>query len=154
MSIKMMIMKRLLCSLLAVILVLPVAAEDVEIQFEQLPEKAQKIVLKAFPDTKIKKVNMERRASLMQYEVKLSGGIKMQFSKDGSFTECECSKSAVPDILIPEKIRTFIEKEFSESIVMRIEHDSKLFEVLLNNGVELSFNSSYRLVDIDRAEDE
>lgn len=150
----MMIMKRLLCSLLAVILVLPVAAEDVEIQFEQLPEKAQKIVLKAFPDTKIKKVNMERRASLMQYEVKLSGGIKMQFSKDGSFTECECSKSAVPDILIPEKIRTFIEKEFPESIVMRIEHDSKLFEVLLNNGVELSFNSSYRLVDIDRAEDE
>ena len=138
----MMIMKRLLCSLLAVILVLPVAAEDVEIQFEQLPEKAQKIVLKAFPDTKIKKVNMERRASLMQYEVKLSGGIKMQFSKDGSFTECECSKSAVPDILIPEKIRTFIEKEFPESIVMRIEHDSKLFEVLLNNGVELSFNSS------------
>ena len=150
----MMIMKRLLCSLLAVILVLPVAAEDVEIQFEQLPEKAQKIVLKAFPDTKIKKVNMERRASLMQYEVKLSGGIKMQFSKDGSFTECECSKSAVPDILIPEKIRTFIEKEFPESIVMRIEHDSKLFEVLLNNGVELSFNNSYRLVDIDRAEDE
>ena len=150
----MMIMKRLLCSLLAVILVLPVAAEDVEIQFEQLPEKAQKIVLKAFPDTKIKKVNMERRASLMQYEVKLSGGIKMQFSKDGSFTECECSKSAAPDILIPEKIRTFIEKEFPESIVMRIEHDSKLFEVLLNNGVELSFNSSYRLVDIDRAEDE
>ena len=149
-----MIMKRLLCSLLAVILVLPVAAEDVEIQFEQLPEKAQKIVLKAFPDTKIKKVNMERRASLMQYEVKLSGGIKMQFSKDGSFTECECSKSAVPDILIPEKIRTFIEKEFPESIVMRIEHDSKLFEVLLNNGVELSFNNSYRLVDIDRAEDE
>lgn len=150
----MMIMKRLLFSLLAVILVLPVAAEDVEIQFEQLPEKAQKIVLKAFPDTKIKKVNMERRASLMQYEVKLSGGIKMQFSKDGSFTECECSKSAVPDILIPEKIRTFIEKEFPESIVMRIEHDSKLFEVLLNNGVELSFNNSYRLVDIDRAEDE
>ena len=149
-----MIMKRLLFSLLAVILVLPVAAEDVEIQFEQLPEKAQKIVLKAFPDTKIKKVNMERRASLMQYEVKLSGGIKMQFSKDGSFTECECSKSAVPDILIPEKIRTFIEKEFPESIVMRIEHDSKLFEVLLNNGVELSFNNSYRLVDIDRAEDE
>lgn len=149
----MIIMKRLLFSLLALMLVLPVAAEDVEIQFEQLPEKAQKIVLKAFPDTKIKKVDMERRASLIQYEVKLAGGIKMQFSKDGTFTECECSKSAVPDILIPEKIRAFLEKEFPGRIVMRIEHDGKLFEILLNNGDELSFNSSYRLIDIDRAED-
>lgn len=137
--------------MLALTLALPAMAEDVEITFDQLPEKAQKIVTKAFPDTKIKQVEMERRASLIQYEVKLAGGIKMQFSKDGSFTECECTKSAVPDMLIPEKIRSFLEKEFPGRIVMRIEHDSKLFEILLNNGDELSFNSSYRLIDIDRA---
>lgn len=135
-------------------LALPVMAEDIGITFDQLPEKARKVVLKAFPDTRIKKVEMERRASLIQYEVKLAGGVKMQFSKDGSFTECECTKGPVPAMLIPSKIRDFVAREFIGREIRRIEHDNKLFEVLLDNGDELSFNSSYRLIDIDRVTSE
>ena len=142
-------MRRLLYTLLALALVLPVAAEDVEITFDKLPDKAQKIVLKAYPDTKIKRVDMERRASLIQYEVKLAGGIKMQFTKEGNFTECVCTDTAVPSVLIPSKIRDFLGKEFPGREVRRIEHDNKLFELLLDNNYELSFNSSYRLIDID-----
>ena len=135
-------------------LAVPVASEDVEIQFDHPPEKAQKVVQKAFPDTRIKKVEMERRASLIQYEVKLAGGIKLQFNKDGKFTECECTKSAVPDMLVPEKIRAYVGSEFPGRKVMRIEHDGKLFDILLDNGYELTFNSSYRLIDIDVPEEE
>lgn len=146
-------MRRLLYTVLALMLVLPVAAEDVEIAFDKLPEKAQKAVLKAFPDTKIKKVEMERRASLIQYEVKLAGGYKMQFSKEGAFTECECTEDGViPAILIPSKIREFLNTEFKGWGVKRLEHDGKLFELLLDNGYELSFNSAYRLIDIDKVE--
>ena len=144
-------MRRLLYTVLALMLVLPLAAEDVEITFDKLPEKAQKVVKKAFPDTKIKKVEMERRASLIQYEVKLAGGAKLQFSKDGTLTECECTKEAVPAVLIPAKIKDFMAQEFPDREIRRYEHDSKLYELLLDNGDELSFNSSYRLIDIDRA---
>ena len=147
-------MRKILYTLLALMLAVPVAAEDVEIQFDQLPEKAQKVVQKAFPDIRIKKVEMERRASLIQYEVKLAGGIKLQFNKDGKFTECECTKSAVPDMLVPEKIRAYVGSEFPGRKVMRIEHDGKLFDILLDNGYELTFNSSYRLIDIDVPEEE
>ena len=147
-------MRKILYTLLALMLAVPVAAEDVEIQFDQLPEKAQKVVQKAFPDTRIKKVEMERRASLIQYEVKLAGGIKLQFNKDGKFTECECTKSAVPDMLVPEKIRAYVGGEFPDRKVMRIEHEGKLFDIMLDNGYELTFNSSYRLVDIDIPEKE
>lgn len=147
-------MRRLLYTVLALMLVLPMAAEDVEITFDKLPEKAQKVVRKAFPDTKIKKVEMERRASLMQYEVKLAGGYKMQFNKEGAFTECECiEEGVIPTILIPSKIREFLDKEFKGVGVKRLEHDGKLFELLLENGYELSFNSSYRLIDIDKVEE-
>ena len=145
-------MKRLLYTLLALILCLPVMAEDIEINPEQLPQKARNIITKAFPDVKIKKVNIERRASLIQYEVKLGGGVKLQFRKDGSLTECECTKHPVPDMLVPAKISTFIKKEFPDNDIMRIEHDSKLYEINLDDGTELSFNSSYRLIDIDRVE--
>ena len=128
-------------------------AEDIEIKPEQLPEKAQQIIAKAFPDAKIKKANIEKRASLMQYEVKISGGVKLQFSKDGRLTECECTKGPVPDMLIPSKIRSFIAKEFPKNSVVRIEHDSKIYELDLDDGTELSFNSAYRLIDIDRVEE-
>ena len=144
-------MRKFLYTVLALMLVLPVAAEDSEIPFDKLPEKAQKVVVKAFPDVKVKKVEMERRASLIQYEVKMAGGTKLQFSKDGSFTECECTDGTVPAVLIPSKIRDFLAKEFPGREVKRIEHDRKLYELLLDNGDELSFNSSYRLIDIDRA---
>lgn len=144
----------MLYTVLALMMVLPMAAEDVEITFDKLPEKAQKAVKMAFPDTKIKKVDMERRASLIQYEVKLAGGYKMQFSKEGAFTECECTDEdgVIPSILIPSKIREFLDKEFKGRGVKRLEHDGKLFELLLDNGYELSFNSSYRLIDIDKVE--
>lgn len=146
-------MRRLLYSVLALMLVLPVAAEEKEIPFEKLPEKAQKVISKAFPEGKVKKVEIERRASLIQYEVKMAGGAKLQFSKDGTFTECECTKGSVPEVLIPAKIKDFMAKEFPDREIRRFEHDSKLYEVLLDNGDELSFNSSYRLIDIDRAVD-
>lgn len=145
-------MKRFIYTVLALMLAMPAFAEDIEITFDKLPEKAQKVVLKAFPDNKIKKVEMERRASLTQYEVKLSDGVKMQFAKDGAFTECECTKGAVPDMLVPSKIRSFVVREFPDRSVVRIEHDSKLYEIVLDNGVELCFNSSFRLIDIDTVE--
>ena len=100
---------------------------------------------------KVKKVKMERRASLIQYEVKMTGGDKLQFSKDGTLTECECTKGAVPSVLIPARIKDFMAQEFPDREIRRFEHDSKLYELLLDNGDELSFNSSYRLIDIDRA---
>lgn len=146
-------MRRILLPLIALILCLPVMAEDIEIKPEQLPEKARNIIAKAFPEGKIKKANIEKRASLMQYEVKISGGVKLQFSKDGSLTECECTKGPVPDMLIPSKIRSFIAKEFPKNSVVRIEHDSKIYELDLDDGTELSFNSAYRLIDIDRVEE-
>ena len=150
----MMIMKRILLPILAFLLCAPVMAEDIEIKPEQLPEKAQQIIAKAFPEGKIKKANIEKRASLVQYEVKVSGGVKLQFRKDGSLTECECSKGAVPDVLIPSKIRSFMAVEFPKNIIVRIEHDSKIYEIDLDDGTELSFNSAYRLIDIDRVEED
>ena len=149
-----MIMRRILVPILAFLLCAPVMAEDIEIKPEQLPEKSQQIIAKAFPEGKIKKANIEKRASLVQYEVKVSGGVKLQFRKDGSLTECECSKGAVPDVLIPSKIRSFMAVEFPKNIIVRIEHDSKIYEIDLDDGTELSFNSAYRLIDIDRVEED
>lgn len=147
-------MKRFLIPVLSLLLCLPLQAEEIAIQQDQLPEKAQKIIALAYPDKTVKKAIIEKRASLFQYEVKLSGGVKMQFSKNGALTECTCTKGAIPSVLVPEKIRRTVEKEFPKNEIRSIEHDSKLYEILLDNGDELTFNSSHRLISIDHPEEE
>ena len=143
-------MKRIVYIIAALLTALPAMAEDIEIRPDQLPEKAVRIINKAFPDGTIKKANIERRASLIQYEVKVSGGVKLQFAKDGSFTECECTKGPVPSMLVPSKISTLVAKEFPNNEIRRIEHDSKLYEITLDDLTELCFNSAFRLIDIDK----
>lgn len=145
-------MKRLLLSILSTLLLLPAAAQNMAIKPEQLPSESQRIIASAFPGDSIKSAKVERRASLVQYEVKLKGGIKLQFSKDGKFTECVCKDTAVPSVLIPERIRKTVKAEFPDNEIREIEHDGKLYELLLDNGTSLSFNSAMRLVDIDYAE--
>lgn len=147
-------MKRFILPILSLFLCLPMQAEEIAIQKSQLPEKSQKIIELAYPGKEIKKAIIEKRASLMQYEVKIAGGVKMQFSKKGALTECTCTKSAVPDVLIPAQIKETVEKQYPKNEIRSIEHDSKLYEIVLDNGDELSFNSSYRLISIDHAQED
>lgn len=143
-------MKKVLLAFLALLLALPVLAEEYPIKAEQLPVKSQKIIAKCWPEATIEKALLEKRASLVQYNVELSGGVKMQFSKSGSCTECICKKKTVPDLLVPSKIRTFMKKHFPERQIREIEHDSKLYTLVLDNKWELTFDSTCRLIDFDK----
>lgn len=140
--------------LTAVLISVCAMAQNIRISVDQLPDSALKLIDVAFPGDSIKNVRIEKRASLVQYEVHLAGKVKMQFSKDGKFTQCECSgKKPVPDILIPRKIREYLDREFKDRNVINLEHDSRLWEVILDNRVELDFNENCRLVDIDYDDD-
>lgn len=147
-------MKRLAFLLAVMMVSFHLHAENIPISPSQLPSKALKTVQTAFPNDSITQCKVEKRASLVQYEVHLAGKVKMQFSKDGKFTQCECSgKKPVPDILIPRKIREYLDREFKDRNVINLEHDSRLWEVILDNRVELDFNENCRLVDIDYDDD-
>lgn len=144
------LMKKILFALFALMLALPALADEYPIKSDQLPAKSLKIIARCWPDATIEKALLEKRASLVQYNVELSGGVKMQFTKSGNCTECVCKKKTVPDVLIPSKIRTYMEKHFPDRQVREIEHDSKLYTLVLDNKWELTFNSTYRLIDIDK----
>ncbi len=147
-------MNRLSTALALILISACVMAQDISITAGQLPKTAIELIDEAFPDDSIKSVKIEKRASLVQYEVRLTGKVKLQFSKDGKFTQCECTgKRAIPSVLVPDRIAEYVEKGFKDHRIMNLEHDSKLWEVVLDNGVELDFNESFRLVDVDSNED-
>ena len=124
--------------------------EDTVITFDQLPDAACDFLQKHFSGITIKEIVCERRASLAQYEVELKGGIDVQFDRNGICTEINCKKSAVPDAAMPTEIVQQINERFPGHFVMKYEHDSRIYDIELDDGTELTFNRSLRLIDVDR----
>lgn len=143
-------MKKMFLMVLAVFAALPTFADERPIQVGQLPEKVRSFVATYFEGTTIDFAQIENRASLVQYEIVLSDGSELQFNKQGKWTEIKRKKSAVPSAIIPSKIQTYINVTYPNAFIKEVEHDDRLYELILSNGFKLTFNSSLKLIDIDK----
>ena len=125
--------------------------QETPISFDQLPTAAQQFINQHYEGVKVKEIIREQHASLMQYEVDLKGGIDLQFDRHGYCTEVNCKNGdTVPDDVIPESILSQIRQRFPARSIVKFEHDSRLYDIDLDDGTELSFNNAMRLIDIDR----
>lgn len=150
-------MKKNLISLIAALCLLTscntVANREQEtpIPFDQLPSSAQKFINTYYGDAAIKDIIREQRASLLQYEVDMKGGIGLQFDRHGNCTEVNHKNGGiVPDEVIPEDILRQVRQRFPSRSIIKYEHDSRLYDIDLDDGTELSFNQAQRLIDIDK----
>ncbi len=125
------------------------ADEDRAISVEQLPSKAQQFIKQYFPKNEIALAKVEKDFWDRKYEVVFVNGEKAEFSKNGTWEKIDCKYSAVPEALIPSAILEYIRKHYDNVKVLKIEKDSKTWEIRLNNRVELEFNHAFQLIDID-----
>lgn len=128
----------------------PTHESEKVITVEQLPYMAQNFLQRHFEGVTVKEVVCERRASLSQYEVALKGGIDLQFDRNGTCTEIRCKKGAVPDAVMPDEIVRQIGEQFPGHFVIKFEHDSRIYDIELDDNTELTFNRAMRLIDVDR----
>lgn len=125
------------------------------IPFEQLPPAVQTFVNTHYAGIKVQEVTLERRGSLTQYELNLKGGHALQFSRKGHLTEASCKKGPVPDGVVPAAILQQVRKRYPGQQVSVVNHDYRLWEIdLAPSGIELTFTPSFRLVDIEKPEEE
>lgn len=144
-------MKRLLLPIIALMFSLGAWADDVvSITVDELPSKACKVIEACFKNKEIENCVIEKRASLIQYEVVFENGDKLQFARNGNCTEVKCRKHAVPDQLIPARIKDYMKNYYPEREIRSIEHDGKLYEIILDDKSELTFNSSFRLISFEK----
>ena len=134
---------------LLLITTLPALADEQAISFDELPKAAKVFITTYFKDVKIQGIYRERRASLTQYEIDMAHGIDLQFDRTGVCTEVNCKKTVVPNEIIPLKIREQLAKDFKGYKVIGYENNGRLYELKLDNGWDLTFNRSARLIDVD-----
>lgn len=108
------------------------------IQKDELPKQAQFFVDVTFPNDKPVIVMKIAKTFTTKYKVKTQQGVDVEFDADGNWIECEGLD--LPNNLLPQNIRTYIETKFPETKITQIEKNKKGYEIELNNEYELVFD--------------
>lgn len=125
------------------------ADTDLPVTVSELPQKAQEFIKQYFPQQEVSFAKVEKDFWEKKYEVVFVNGEKVEFDKNGNWEEVKCKFSVVPNGIVPEKIREQLSKQFPTAKVLKIERDSKGYEIELDNKLEVKFNKSFQLTDID-----
>ena len=83
------------------------------------------------------------------YDVVLKNGTKLEFDKKGNLTEIDCKQETVPAQLIPQAIKEYVKDNYAGQSVKKFEIKRNEYEIELSNGLDLTFNKHFQLIDID-----
>ena len=125
------------------------AGNDKPISVNALPAKAQTLLSQHFNGQKVMLATIESGVVSKSYDVVLQNGTKLEFDKKGNLTEVDCKQSIVPDQLIPQAIRNYLKENYPAQAVKKIEMNKNEYEVELANGLDLTFNKHFQVIDID-----
>ena len=119
------------------------------ISVDALPAKAQTLLNNHFNGQKVMLATIESGVVSRSYDVVLQNGTKLEFDKKGNFTEIDCKQGIVPALLIPQAIKNYLKDNYAGQSVKKIEMNKNEYEVELTNGLDLTFNKHFQLIDID-----
>lgn len=144
-------MKKMILVLACVFtLVANVSADNYQpISYSQLPHKAQSFLTTYFPNVKISLARKEIDVLELNYDVIFTDGSKVEFDRKGDWTEVDCVANPLPEGIVPAAITKVAKDRYPAAKATKIERDHREYEVKLNNRVELTFNKSMQLIDID-----
>ena len=125
------------------------AGHDKPINVNELPATAQTLLSKHFKGQKVMLATIESGVVSRSYDVVLRNGTKLEFDKKGNLTEIDCKQGIVPNQLIPQPIKNYLKENYRGETVRKIELNKKEYEVELANGIDLTFNKHFQLIDID-----
>ena len=137
-----------ICCLMAYLM--PAKADNNKpIQVKELPVKAQTVLTQHFTNQKVVLATIESGIIDKSYDVVLQNGTKLEFDKKGNVTEIDCKQGAVPEKLIPQAIYTYLQENQPGQTVRKIEFNKNEYEVELSNGLDITFNKHFQVIDID-----
>ncbi len=139
--------KFLLVMAMVSIMSLTMSADDDDrvITFDQLPEPAQVFLKQNFAN----KVPLIVTADWDDYKIVYESGESIEFDRTGNWKDIECYNSKVPAGVVPEQIAAYLNKNYPGMSVIKFERHRSVYEVKLNNGMEIEFNRNYQVIDVD-----
>ena len=86
-------------------------------------------------------------------DVVLNDYTKIEFRLNNEWKKVDCEHSttftAVPATIVPEQITAYVNANFPGAIIKKLEKNFRGWEIELNSGLELKFNSNFKVMEID-----
>ena len=115
----------------------------------QLPAAAQTFVKQYFPDQTISYATKDVDHMKTTYEVRLDDGTEIDFTSKGEWDKVDTKFKPVPAGLIPEAIASYVQANFPNVPIVKIDKERSGYDVELSNELELKFNNKGQLMYID-----
>lgn len=125
------------------------ASDDVVISISELPQTAQTTINKYFSAKKVALAKKDKDLFDVDYEVIFTDADKIEFDSKGNWTDIECRNSAVPAALVPTQITSYVSTNYPDAKIIEIEKERKKYDIKLNNGFEITFNTKFQVIKID-----
>lgn len=125
------------------------ADKNKPIQVNELPAKAQTVLNTHFSGQKVTLATLESEIIDKSYNVVLQNGTKLEFDRKGNLTEVDCKQGKVPAKLIPQAIKSYVQTNYSGQNIKKMEIDKNEHEIELSNGLDITFNKHFQVIDID-----
>lgn len=110
-----------------------------QIKRDQLPKAAQHYVMNNWNNVAISYCWQEIDGYKIEYTVRLVDGTTIEFNRDGGWKEVE-SSVAIPESAIPAAIRTYVKQNHRGAAILKMEKDTRGYEIELDNEKELQFD--------------
>lgn len=86
-------------------------------------------------------------------DVVLNDYTKIEFKLNFEWKKVDCEHSttftSVPATLVPEQITAYVNANFPNATIKKLEKKYMGWEIELNNGLELKFNKNFKVMEID-----
>lgn len=139
----------LLC--IAVVAALACSCDDsLVINEDKLPEQAREFIALYFPDATVIRAVRDRDDGTETYDVRLSDGTELEFTKHGQWKSVDCGADPVPDGIVPASIVTYVTVNYPDETIVAIKQYSRGYEAVLSNLTELEFDQTGEFIRVDR----
>ena len=123
-------------------------AKDEVIPVSQLPVEIKTYISTHFPSNTIVQVVKDLDGLTKTYDVMLSDQISLEFNRKNQIIDID-GKTALPNSVIPEKIRQYVTANYPTNVITDWELDDRNQQIQLDNGLDLEFTMNGDFIRID-----
>ena len=125
-------------------------AKDVQIQFSELPQKAQTYVRTHFSESNVASVWKDTEMLLVEdYTVVLSNGLEIDFYPNGDWKEVKSRGTEIPSKIIPGGISQYVSQNYNGQRIKELKKKRYGYKVELSGDIDLEFSQNEKFLRID-----
>ena len=141
------LLKSALVAVALLVSLISCAKEEV-IPVSLLPVEIKTYISTHFPSNTIVQVVKDLDGLTKTYDVMLSDQISLEFNRKNQIIDID-GKTALPNSVIPEKIRQYVTANYPTNVITDWELDDRNQQIQLDNGLDLEFTMNGDFIRID-----